>query len=800
MKKRRLWALGIGTAVVAFLFVACGGGSSSTSVPQSTTTQSPTAAATPAPGSGATPATSASNGASATAVGYTWQVNTVDDDGAKPSLALDADGLPHIAYILEAMPGFVKYAVPSADGWAIDTVSTGYLYGPLDIQVSNEGTPQISWHSHDEEDAAYAILVDGQWRVQFIDHPGHDGWDNNLAIDSQGRPHVVSIDPVQFGSQSGVEYATLDGDSWSVEEVGSGPLPYEFGSFIALDSQDRPHVVWFDDDGQDLKYAVKDAGSWQVSTVDSQGDVGRYASLAIDSQGNPAISYYESTGQTTGNIKVAQWDHNQWVIQQVDELQNVFTGFFGARKTSSLVFDNDDNPIVAYSDEEAVKLAVWDGSGWFTDTVLTANGDPLGQQVSMAMGTDGVLHLTFADVTRKGGPGVKGNIKYARGTPSARAVARSQPSSEDVSRASASPLKPDPTFKELLRRKGIPLAPWETDFSLHTVPADSIFSGGVPRDGIPAIDDPKFTTQDLADDWLGDLEPVISLEVNGEAKAYPLQILTWHEVVNDVLGGEPVLVTFCPLCNTAIAFERTLHGVVHTFGVSGNLRNSDLIMWDRQTETWWQQITGEGIVGEQAGKRLTFLVAPLISWADHKAAHPDSQVLSRDTGFSRAYGQNPYVGYDRVDNPPFLFRGDLDGRLLPKERVAAFSIGDTAAAFPFPILAQERVVNYDVGGTDVVVFFKPGTRTALGGLLIGEAKEIGATGVFEAVLDGRKLSFAAQGDEFVDNETGSTWNILGQAVDGPLTGATLTAIVHANHFWFSWGAFQPDTKIYQGSG
>lgn len=313
MNTRRLWALGIGSALVAFLFVACGGGATATPVPQSTATQSPTAAATPAPDAAtptpaptqgradSTPAASASDGPSATATGFTWQVDTVDDNGAKPSLAVDADGVPHIAYMLEAQPGFVKYAILTADGWDISTVSTGYLYGPLDIQVSNEGIPQISWHSHDEEDAGYAVLVDGQWEVQFIDHPGHDGWDNNLAIDSQGRPHIVSIDPVQFGGQSGVEYATWDGDSWSVEEVGSGPLPYEFGSFIALDSRDRPHVVWFDNDSQDLKYAVKDDGAWQVSTVASEGDVGRYASLAIDSQGNPAISYYESTGQTPGH-------------------------------------------------------------------------------------------------------------------------------------------------------------------------------------------------------------------------------------------------------------------------------------------------------------------------------------------------------------------------------------------------------------------------------------------------------------------------------------------------------------------
>ena len=365
---------------------------------------------------------------------------------------------------------------------------------------------------------------------------------------------------------------------------------------------------------------------------------------------------------------------------------------------------------------------------------------------------------------------------------------------------SASLVAPDPNFQEKLKRAGISTRGWETDFSRHSVPFDEIFSGGVPRDGIPPLDDPKFTTPEQADQWLGDAEPVISIEINGDARAYPLQILTWHEVVSDVVGGVPVVATFCPLCNSAIVFDRTLDGVVHDFGVSGKLRNSDLIMWDRQTESWWQQFTGEAIVGELTGTKLTFLPASIISWVDFKAANPEGQVLSRDTGFNRPYGQNPYVGYDRADSPPFLFQGDLDGRLQPKERVAAVSIGDEDAAFPFSVLAEERVVHYTVGGQDLVVFFKPGTRSALDGPLIGDSDEVGATGVFDVNLEGQTLTFRSDGDNFVDNETESVWTILGQATEGPLAGKKLTPIVHANHFWFSWGAFKPDTKIYQGVG
>jgi len=302
---------------------------------------------------------------------------------------------------------------------------------------------------------------------------------------------------------------------------------------------------------------------------------------------------------------------------------------------------------------------------------------------------------------------------------------------------------------------------------------------------------------------VGPLEPVVAIEVNGDARAYPLQIRTWHEIVIDNVGGVPILVTFCPLCNSALAFLRTLDGAIFDFGVSGNLRNSDLIMWDRQTESWWQQLSGKAIVGQLAGTRLPFLPASIISFADFAEAHPDGLILSRDTGFERAYGQNPYVGYDRVDQPPFLFDTsirELDGRLQPKERVAAFTIGDAAAAFPFSVLTEERVVNYSVGGKDITVFFKPGTRSALNDLLIGESDEIGASGVFEATVNGVKLTFRNQGDAFLDNQTGSTWNILGKAISGQMAGAQLTPIPHGDHFWFAWGAFEPDTKIYRGVG
>ena len=359
-------------------------------------------------------------------------------------------------------------------------------------------------------------------------------------------------------------------------------------------------------------------------------------------------------------------------------------------------------------------------------------------------------------------------------------------------------VEPDPDYQNALDAARFRTGNWLTDFSLHTVPYDEFLSGGVPRDGIPPLDDPQFESIADADKWLEDVQPVVALEVNDEARAYPLAILTWHEIANDTLGGVPVSVTFCPLCNSAVVFDRRVGDETLDFGVSGNLRHSDLVMWDRQTESWWQQLTGEGIVGAYAGYQLDFVPAQIVSWADFKAAFPDSDVLSRDTGYSRSYGRNPYSGYDRADQSPFLFKGRPDDRLLPMERVVALELDGQQLAFPYLALDQEPAVNHSVNGRDIVVLFQPGTASALDQSSIADSRDVGATGVFDAVLDGQTLTFRATDDGFTDDQTGSTWNVLGQAVSGPLAGQSLTPIVHGNHFWFAWAAFAPDAVVYPG--
>lgn len=179
---------------------------------------------------------------------------------------------------------------------------------------------------------------------------------------------------------------------------------------------------------------------------------------------------------------------------------------------------------------------------------------------------------------------------------------------------------------------------WQTDFSKASVDLGEFLGGGPTKDGIPAIDEPAYESIGDARRRLEDRSPVISLDVGGVARAYPLAILMWHEIANDTLGGGSVVVTFCPLCNTALVFEREVDGVTHDFGTTGNLRFSDLVMYDRQTESWWQQATGEAVVGELTGTRLAFLPAQIVSLADFERAHPEGEVLSRDTGHERRYG------------------------------------------------------------------------------------------------------------------------------------------------------------------
>ena len=341
------------------------------------------------------------------------------------------------------------------------------------------------------------------------------------------------------------------------------------------------------------------------------------------------------------------------------------------------------------------------------------------------------------------------------------------------------------------------LTGWKTDTSKRSIELDELLSGGPPKDGIPSINKPKFVEITNANTWLKDQEPVILVAMGTEARAYPLQILTWHEIVNDELAGQPIIVTFCPLCYAALAFDRRVDGTVYTFGVSGMLRHSDMVMFDRQTETLWQQLNGEGIVGTHTGKTLTPIPAQIVSYAQFKAAHPLGEVLSRDTGHRRDYGRNPYAGYDDIKDRPFLYKGPFDKRIPPMEKVVTVSLEGEDKAYPHSKTRKEKVIQDQVGGVDMVIFHGKGAVSALDKSRIAASKMVGTTGVFLRRLDDQLLSFEYKDDRFVDKETSTTWDVTGKAISGPLSGKQLSALPHGNFFAFAWFAFKPDTALYK---
>ena len=378
----------------------------------------------------------------------------------------------------------------------------------------------------------------------------------------------------------------------------------------------------------------------------------------------------------------------------------------------------------------------------------------------------------------------------------------------------------------------------ETDLSRASIPLDEVLSGGPPPQGIPAIgfrdligdidatDAPTFESSAAAEEWLAADEPVLAVEIEGEARAYPLQILMWHEIVNDELGGVPIAVTYCPLCNSGLVFDRRVPltgelvadvlaipdtaasvddsppkeiegeaSVEVTFGTSGLLYQSNLLMFDSATHTLFSQLVGRGVIGVLDGVQLVRVPAQVTSLADFAEAYPTGEVLSRETGFERDYGRNPYRGYDQEDDPPMLLIGeDIDERLPPKARVVTFSVSDDIVAVPWARLEEEGVVTATVGERDVVILWQAGTRSALDAKQIADSREVGAVGVFFAEADGAEVSLAASEDGFTAPD-GSVYDIFGRAVSGPAEGTSLEAIAHDNTLWFAWVAFQPDTRV-----
>jgi len=283
------------------------------------------------------------------------------------------------------------------------------------------------------------------------------------------------------------------------------------------------------------------------------------------------------------------------------------------------------------------------------------------------------------------------------------------------------------------------------DMTRHSIPLDKIHSGGPPKDGIPALLRPRFVSaKKAASSFMKKNDRVLGLALNGEAKAYPIKILNWHEIVNDKVGGHAMVITFCPLCGTGMVFDATLHGKPHTFGVSGLLYQSDLLLYDHQTESLWSQIKSEAVAGKLTGTRLKLVPAVQTTWGQWVKLHPETKALSINTGYRRNYGRNPYEGYDKS----FSLMFEVNRRSAnyhPKERVLGITLGSVAKAYSFSELAKQKSPFSDkINGTPVQVLFDKASQTA-------------------RIQDAR--------------------------------GRDLPSVIG---FWFAWYTFHPDTQIFKG--
>lgn len=341
-----------------------------------------------------------------------------------------------------------------------------------------------------------------------------------------------------------------------------------------------------------------------------------------------------------------------------------------------------------------------------------------------------------------------------------------------------------------------------TDLTRHSVPLQDIhfdtFTGSsIPLteiteeqarallDVIPPLTNPGY--EDVRGGaWLGDGDLVVGYVAGVRAYAYPFKILNFHEIVNDELGGTPVLVTYCPLCRSGIVYDRRVDGRVLSFGNTSALYQSDLVMIDRETRSYWWQVSGEAIVGTLTGTRLRVLPSTTTTWGEWKRLHPDTSVLSRETGYARSYEQDPFAGYEGVvDAGRFAFPvtdAARDERLPPAEQVLGVRVGGESTAYPLRMLG-DAAVNDSVGGRAVVVF----------------SRAQGPSGAaFSPIVAGRRLTFEFRDGAFRDRETGSVWTLAGRAEAGPLAGASLEPLPARSTFWFAYVAAFPDTEVYGG--
>ena len=343
---------------------------------------------------------------------------------------------------------------------------------------------------------------------------------------------------------------------------------------------------------------------------------------------------------------------------------------------------------------------------------------------------------------------------------------------------------------------------WKTDTSNREVEIAE-FTSLLPRDGFEVFNNPGFIDKQTVYDYYFKFEPVIAVVVDGEARAYPLNVLTFHEIANDEIRGIPICVTYCPLCNSGVVYDRRFSKdgatFVFDFGVSGMLRKSDMVMWDHQTETWWQQLTGEGLVGKFSGEMLTFIPSQIISIEEFLKSYPDGKIMLSHMSekYDTSYGSNPYHNYDSLGNKGSkFFNEEVDDRLPPMERLVDVENNGKYKVYPFSKIRKKKVINDDFEGKYLVIFYSSKTVSVLDEKNIEDSRHIGTATIFSPYIGSQKLTFKTKKGKFTDLESGSLWDITGKCLEGKYAGKQLMKEVHSNHFAFAWLAFHPESEIY----
>jgi hypothetical protein len=319
------------------------------------------------------------------------------------------------------------------------------------------------------------------------------------------------------------------------------------------------------------------------------------------------------------------------------------------------------------------------------------------------------------------------------------------------------------------------------------IPSSQLVSGGPGRDGIPALTNPRAVSASAGDQFLAPGTRVVGVAIDGQARAYPHNIFWWHEIANDTLAGKPIVVSYCPLTGSALVYDATVNGQTLNFGVSGLLFNNNLVLFDRATESLWSQMRVQGVCGRFSSVAATLVPVVQSTWAGWKALHPDTSVLTFETGFARNYNQYPYGNYDQIDDTTLLFpQADIDPRRPMKELVLGVRQGEASRAYPYGALGERAVLNETVAGRDVLVVFDRAAQMAL---------------AFDRVVDGRGLSFdLVEGSGFPflvrDRETGTLWDLRGIGGTGPLAGSRLRQVATYSAMWFAWAAFNRGTDLY----